>query len=98
LSVKDVCDYLGIGRDTIYKWIAAKSLPAYRLGRLWISKNFLMSANGMTWRSERCSIETTCLSIIEMWVEMSIEPKLVVKYGEVTMKVSGREEKKICMI
>ena len=24
--------------------------------------------------------------------------KLAVKYGEVTMKVSGREEKKICMI
>jgi excisionase family DNA binding protein len=35
LSVDDVCEYLGIGRDTIYKWIAAKSLPAYRLGRLW---------------------------------------------------------------
>jgi len=35
LSVEDVCDYLGISRDTIYKWIAAKSLPAYRLGRLW---------------------------------------------------------------
>ena len=35
LSVDDVCEYLGIGRDTIYKWIAAKKLPAYRLGRLW---------------------------------------------------------------
>ena len=35
LSVDDVCEYLGIGRDTIYKWIAVKSLPAYRLGRLW---------------------------------------------------------------
>ena len=35
LSVDEVCEYLGIGRDTIYKWIAAKKLPAYRLGRLW---------------------------------------------------------------
>jgi len=35
LSVDDVCEYLGIGRDTIYKWISAKSFPAYRLGRLW---------------------------------------------------------------
>ncbi|MBW2605029.1 MAG: helix-turn-helix domain-containing protein [Deltaproteobacteria bacterium] len=35
LSVDDVCEYLGIGRDTIYKWISTKSLPAYRLGRLW---------------------------------------------------------------
>jgi excisionase family DNA binding protein len=35
LSVDDICKYLGIGRDTIYKWIADKGLPAYRLGRLW---------------------------------------------------------------
>jgi excisionase family DNA binding protein len=35
LSVENVCEYLGIGRDTIYKWIATKSLPAYRLGRRW---------------------------------------------------------------
>jgi excisionase family DNA binding protein len=35
LSVDDICEYLGIGRDTVYKWIDAKSLPAYRLGRLW---------------------------------------------------------------
>ncbi len=35
LSVDDVCAYIGIGRDTVYKWIATKRLPAYRLGRLW---------------------------------------------------------------
>lgn len=35
LSVDDLCEYLGIGRDTIYKWISVKNLPAYRLGRLW---------------------------------------------------------------
>lgn len=35
LSVDDICDYLGIGRDTVYKWIEVKRLPAYRLGRLW---------------------------------------------------------------
>jgi excisionase family DNA binding protein len=35
LSVYDICKYLGIGRDTIYKWIETKELPAYRLGRLW---------------------------------------------------------------
>ena len=28
LSVEDLYDYLGIGRDTIYKWLAAKNLPA----------------------------------------------------------------------
>ena len=35
LSVDDICEYLGIGRDTAYKWISGKGLPAYRLGRLW---------------------------------------------------------------
>ena len=35
LSVDDICEYLGIRRDTVYKWIVAKGLPAYRLGRLW---------------------------------------------------------------
>lgn len=35
LSVEDICQYLGLSRDTVYKWIEAKKLPAYRLGRLW---------------------------------------------------------------
>jgi len=35
LSVDDVADYLGVKRDTVYAWIAAKGLPAHRVGRLW---------------------------------------------------------------
>jgi len=35
LSIDDVCEYLGVGRDTVYKWIETEGLPAYRLGRLW---------------------------------------------------------------
>jgi excisionase family DNA binding protein len=35
LSVNDICEYLGIARDTVYKLIITESLPAYRLGRLW---------------------------------------------------------------
>jgi excisionase family DNA binding protein len=35
LSVDDICEYLGISRDTAYKWIETRGLPAYRLGRLW---------------------------------------------------------------
>ncbi|MBW1727324.1 MAG: helix-turn-helix domain-containing protein [Deltaproteobacteria bacterium] len=35
LSVNDLCEYIGIGRDTLYKLIRNKALPAYRLGRLW---------------------------------------------------------------
>ena len=35
LSVDEICAHLGIGRDTIYKWIDKKNLPAHRVGRLW---------------------------------------------------------------
>jgi len=35
LSVDDICEYLGVGRNTVYRWIETKGLPAYRLGRLW---------------------------------------------------------------
>ena len=35
LSVDDVAAYLGVKRDTIYKWIERKSMPAHKVGRLW---------------------------------------------------------------
>jgi excisionase family DNA binding protein len=35
LSVDDVAAYLGVKRDTIYKWIERKQMPAHKVGRLW---------------------------------------------------------------
>jgi excisionase family DNA binding protein len=35
LSVDEIAVYLGIKRDTVYKWIERKKLPAIKLGRLW---------------------------------------------------------------
>ena len=35
LSVAEICMYLGIKRDTVYKWISEKKLPAHRVGKLW---------------------------------------------------------------
>jgi len=35
LSVDEIADYLGIKRDTVYKWISEKRLPAHKIGRLW---------------------------------------------------------------
>ena len=35
LSVAEICTYLGIKRDTVYKWISEKRLPAHRVGKLW---------------------------------------------------------------
>ncbi len=34
-SVAEVAEHLGIKRDTIYKWLERKKLPAHKVGRLW---------------------------------------------------------------
>lgn len=35
LSVDEIATYLGVKRDTIYKWIDRKGMPANKVGRLW---------------------------------------------------------------
>ena len=35
LSVTEICVYLGIKRDTVYKWIDKKGFPAHRAGKFW---------------------------------------------------------------
>jgi excisionase family DNA binding protein len=35
LSVDEIAIYLGIKRDTVYKWIDRRNLPAHKTGRLW---------------------------------------------------------------
>ncbi|MCF6246619.1 MAG: helix-turn-helix domain-containing protein [Desulfobacula sp.] len=35
LSVDEIGDYLGVKRDTVYKWISDKNMPAHKVGRLW---------------------------------------------------------------
>jgi excisionase family DNA binding protein len=34
-SVEAVTAHLGVVRDTVYRWIETKGLPAHRIGRLW---------------------------------------------------------------
>ena len=33
--MEEICQYLGISRDTAMKWITKNSMPAHRIGRLW---------------------------------------------------------------
>ena len=35
LSVEEIAQYLGVKRDTIYKWLENKRMPAHKVGRLW---------------------------------------------------------------
>ena len=34
-SVDDVAQHLGVARDSVYRWIEHRSLPAHKIGRLW---------------------------------------------------------------
>jgi excisionase family DNA binding protein len=33
--VEEAAAYLGISRDTVYKWIERKAIPPHKVGRLW---------------------------------------------------------------
>lgn len=35
LSISEICAYLGVSNDTVYKWIGKHKMPAHRMGRLW---------------------------------------------------------------
>lgn len=35
LSVDEIGEYLGLKRDTVYKWIAESGMPGHRVGRFW---------------------------------------------------------------
>ena len=35
LSADDIAAHLGITKDTVYTWIAGRSMPAHKVGRLW---------------------------------------------------------------
>jgi excisionase family DNA binding protein len=35
VSVEAVANHLGVAKDSIYRWIDHKGLPAHKIGRLW---------------------------------------------------------------
>lgn len=35
VSVDVVADHLGVSKDTVYRWIDARGLPASKVGRFW---------------------------------------------------------------
>ena len=34
-SVEDVAKHLGVVKDSVYRWIEHRRLPAHKIGRLW---------------------------------------------------------------
>lgn len=35
LSVEEIGTHLGVSKETIYRWLEKKKMPAHRVGRLW---------------------------------------------------------------
>lgn len=35
LSADEIAAHLGVTKETIYTWIAERSMPAHKVGRLW---------------------------------------------------------------
>lgn len=35
VSVDDVAKHLGVAKDSVYRWIEHRALPAHKIGRLW---------------------------------------------------------------
>lgn len=35
LSAAEIADYLVIKRETVYKWIGTRNIPAYKIGNIW---------------------------------------------------------------
>lgn len=34
-SVEEVAKHLGVAKDSVYRWIDHRGLPAHKIGRLW---------------------------------------------------------------
>jgi excisionase family DNA binding protein len=35
VSVQQVAAHLGVAKDSVYRWIDAKRMPAHKIGKLW---------------------------------------------------------------
>jgi excisionase family DNA binding protein len=34
-SLEEIAEHLGVSKDTIYRWISTKQMPAHKVGKLW---------------------------------------------------------------
>ena len=35
LSVEEIAIHLGVSKETVYRWLDRKRIPAHRIGKLW---------------------------------------------------------------
>lgn len=58
-STKEVCECLGVRRDTLLSWVNEKNMPACKVGRSW---KFKLTA----------TVPPTIISIIKTWQKIPI--------------------------
>lgn len=58
-NVDDVGKYLNVSRDTVYRWIDKKQMPAIRIGKKWLFRKDEIDAwlNNME-RQQKGTVET----------------------------------------
>jgi excisionase family DNA binding protein len=42
MGVREACDYLGISRETLYKYVMGERIPAFKLGNRWKFKKTVL--------------------------------------------------------
>ena len=61
-SMNEVCEYLGITRDTCLAWIEKRGMPAVKIGRTWKFKiseiDIWMKTNSSTSGTIETNVET----------------------------------------
>ena len=63
MSVREIAAHLGVNRDTIYKWIERKKMPAHKVGR---SGSFWIQGGSMGQRRKSGSIRSKwCIPVEE---------------------------------
>lgn len=35
LSVEEIASHLGVSKETVYRWLDRRKIPAHRVGKLW---------------------------------------------------------------
>ena len=57
LSVEEISQHLGVKRDTLYKWLENKRMPAHKVGRLWKFRKIEIDAWVMSGRADQTKMD-----------------------------------------